>query len=288
MKLKPGVWFGCAATIVLTGCTAPYTVERVDMMDAGEDTFLAYLHAGYVELAHKEAAFYDHVDAVSFLDKAAAAAAGQTVLPWDPREWRIDSAETMATMTAERAVLLAELDSGDRAELPETAARAQTMFDCWVEEAEEGPLHNGPIAAHQDAMIAQCRDAFLTALEELLYVPPEPVVEEPQTEFTIYFSWNRSELSEFAGGFLDAVVDEAMRQGPSSITVVGHADTSGTDDFNDELSEARARETAAYLAAAGVDDSIISVEWHGETLLAVDTGDGVRNPGNRRVEIIFE
>ena len=42
------------------------------------------------------------------------------------------------------------------------------------------------------------------------------------------------------------------------------------------------------MAAAGIDPSILVVEWYGEAVPAIETGDGVRNPGNRRVEVSFE
>ena len=278
--------------LALAGCGTPSSIERVAMMDAGEDAFLAHLNAGYVDLARKEAGFYDWIDAANFRDKAEAAA-GALVLPWDPADWSIDSEETMALLAGERAALMAELDGGDRAELPEAAARAQTMFDCWVEEAEEGPEHPGPIAAHQEEQMALCREAFFTAMEELLYMMPEPVAEEtvaqePQTEFIVYFAWDRSDLSALAQGFLDGVAAEAVRQQPSNIVVAGHADTAGSAEFNIGLSERRANTVADYLAAAGVDASNLDLEWHGESMPAVDTGDEVRNPSNRRVEITFE
>ncbi len=288
MRLTPKMWAAGAMILALAGCGTPSSIERVAMMDAGEDAFLAHLHAGYVDLASKEAGFYDWVDAAAFRDKAEAVASGILVLPWDPADRGIDSEETMALLAGERAALMAELDSGDRAELPEAAARAQAMFDCWVEEAEEGPEHPGPIAAHQEEQMALCRDAFFSAMEELLYVAPEPAAEEPQTEFIVYFAWDRSDLSALAKGFLDSVAAEAVRQQPSNILVAGHADTAGSAEFNVGLSERRAKAVADYLAAAGVDASNLDLKWYGESMPAVDTGDEVRNPGNRRVEITFE
>ena len=295
MRLTPKLWAAGAMMLALAGCGTPSSIERVAMMDTGEDAFLAHLHAGYVDLARKEAGYYDWADAANFRDKAEAAVSGVLVLPWDPASWGIDSEETMALIAGERAALMAELDSGDRVELPEAAARAQTMFDCWVEEAEEGPEHPGPIAAHQVEQMALCREAFFAAMEELLYVEPEsvyvepePAAVEPQTEFIVYFAWDRSDLSALAEGFLDSVAAEALRQQPSNIVIAGHADTAGSAEFNVGLSERRARTVSGYFAAAGIDVSILDLEWYGETMPAVDTGDEVRNPNNRRVEITFE
>ncbi len=128
-------------------------------------------------------------------------------------------------------------------------------------------------------------------MEELLYVEPEPepVPEpEPQTEFVVYFAWNSPDLSDTAMGFLGEVLEEAVRQQPSSIVISGHTDTSGSNDFNLGLSRERVEAVAAYMTAAGIDPSILVLEWHGEALPVVDTGDDVRNPSNRRVEVSFE
>ena len=166
--------FAGAMALLLAGCGTPASIDRVAGMATADDPFLQHLHDGYVDLARKEAAYYDWVDASTFRDRAEMVAQGVAVEPWDPTGWRIDSAETMDLLVSERANLMAELEAGDRVERPEAAARAQTSFDCWIEEAEEGPIHPGPIASHQETEMASCRDAFYAAMEELLYVEPEP------------------------------------------------------------------------------------------------------------------
>ena len=293
MGKTSGMLFAGAAALLLAGCGTPASIDRVAGMATADDPFLQHLHAGYVDLARKEAAYYDWADASTFRARAEMVAQGVAVEPWDPTGWKIDSAETMDLLVSERANLMSELEAGDRVERPEAAARAQTSFDCWIEEAEEGPIHPGPIASHQEAEIASCRDVFYAAMEELLFVEPEPEPEpvpepEPQTEFVVYFAWNVADLSEIATGFLESVVAEAMRQQPSSIVITGHADTSGESDFNLDLSRERVEAVAAYMTAAGIDSSILVVEWYGESVPAIETGDGVRNPGNRRVEVSFE
>lgn len=293
MSKTSGMLFAGAVALLLAGCGTPASIDRVAGMATADDPFLQHLHAGYVDLARKEAAYYDRIDAAAFRDRAEMAAEGVAVEPWDPAGWRIDSAEQTELLVNERANLMAELEAGDRVERPEAAARAQTSFDCWVEEVEEGPVHPGPIASHQEAEIASCRDAFQVAMEELLYVEPEPEPESvpepaPQTEFVVYFAWNSPELSEIATGFLESVVAEAVRQQPSAIVIAGHADTSGSSDFNIGLSRERVEAVAARMTAAGIDPSLLVLEWFGEALPAVETGDGVRNQGNRRVEVTFE
>ncbi len=278
-----------AAAMALSACTSIDSIDRVAGMETGGDAFTKGLHAGYVELAHKEAGYHDRIDAGFFRDKAAAAGAGEAVPPEDPNDWSIHDEALLAELLAERPRLMDALDDDGRSGRPDPAARAQAMYDCWVEEAEEGPESDGPVAAHQVREMAACRDGYMAAMEELLYVEPVAVVEEPRpTEFVVYFGWDRSDLSPLAQGFLDDIAAEAAMQAPSSISISGYADASGSADYNDRLSRDRANAVADYLAARGVGPDAMDVVWFGENDLAVPTDDDIREPNNRRVAIVFE
>jgi outer membrane protein OmpA-like peptidoglycan-associated protein len=70
------------------------------------------------------------------------------------------------------------------------------------------------------------------------------------------------------------------------IEVNGYADTVGSHQFNQDLSERRARSVAGVLITEGrVMPERIIPQGFGETQLAVPTADGVNEPRNRRVEI---
>jgi len=278
-----------AAALALTACTTVSSIDRVAEMETSGSAFTRALHAGYVELAYKEAGFYDWVDAGFFRDKAEAAGSGEVVLPEDPNMWNVEDEAMLAELNAERPRLMAALDDGGRSERPDLAALAQTKYDCWVEEAEEGPEHFGPVAAHQPREMGKCRAEYLTAMEELLFVEEVVMMEEAMaTEFIVYFGWDVAELSPLAQSFLNDVAAEAMIQNPSKIGVSGYTDTSGSAEYNIRLSERRAENVAGYLAGQGVSSGVMDIRWFGENDLMVPTADNVREPNNRRVEITFE
>jgi outer membrane protein OmpA-like peptidoglycan-associated protein len=85
------------------------------------------------------------------------------------------------------------------------------------------------------------------------------------------------------------VVQEAAsyaQQGNATrVSVVGHADTSGSAAYNVRLSERRARAVADAMVGLGVNPGIITADWRGESQPAVATGDGVKEPLNRRATI---
>ncbi|MBX9728513.1 MAG: OmpA family protein, partial [Sphingopyxis sp.] len=66
-----------------------------------------------------------------------------------------------------------------------------------------------------------------------------------------------------------------------------HADRSGAPTYNVGLSQRRANNVQAYLAARGIPGSAIATRAFGETQNRVPTPDGVRNDQNRRVEITY-
>ena len=69
--------------------------------------------------------------------------------------------------------------------------------------------------------------------------------------------------------------------------MAGHADRSGDAAYNQRLSQRRAEAVAAELVRDGVARGNISVQAFGESRPLVPTADNVREPQNRRVEIVL-
>jgi len=74
----------------------------------------------------------------------------------------------------------------------------------------------------------------------------------------------------------------------TAIAVNGYTDTSGTADKNLALSQKRARSIADALAHEGVAAGRIAAQGFGASHLRVMTGDGKKEPRNRRVEILIK
>ena len=67
--------------------------------------------------------------------------------------------------------------------------------------------------------------------------------------------------------------------------IVGHTDTVGSPSYNQNLSECRADAAKTNLVARASPDGAISTSGRGEAELMVQTGDGVKEPQNRRATI---
>jgi outer membrane protein OmpA-like peptidoglycan-associated protein len=116
--------------------------------------------------------------------------------------------------------------------------------------------------------------------------PPPPVVAPPS--FMVFFDWDKSNLSAQALGTIKQAADAFRAKGNARITATGHTDTSGPESYNMALSLRRANAVKDALVREGVPAQAISVIGMGEKGLLVPTADGVREPQNRRVEIVIQ
>ena len=72
------------------------------------------------------------------------------------------------------------------------------------------------------------------------------------------------------------------------LTVVGHTDMAGSQEFNDRLSMRRAQSVASFLVKSGIPAQQIEVAGRGKREPLVRTADGVPNQANRRAVITVQ
>ncbi len=103
----------------------------------------------------------------------------------------------------------------------------------------------------------------------------------------ILFGFDKSDLSDNAKSSLNDLVTILNKYPDTDIEVQGHTDNSGTDSYNQNLSEKRASSVAAYLRARNIASSRITTKGFGETApkYSNDNEDGRSN--NRRVEFLI-
>jgi OmpA-OmpF porin, OOP family len=116
--------------------------------------------------------------------------------------------------------------------------------------------------------------------------PPPPAVTPPS--FMVFFDWDRSNLSQQALTTIQQAANAFKTKGNARITATGHTDTSGPEAYNMALSLRRANAVKDALVRDGVPAQAITVVGMGEKGLLVQTGDNVREPQNRRVEIVIQ
>ena len=117
---------------------------------------------------------------------------------------------------------------------------------------------------------------------------PPPPAQPTAPSFMVFFDWDRSNLSQQALATIQQAAQAFKQKGSARITATGHTDTSGPDNYNMALSLRRANAVKDALVQNGVPATAIAVVGRGEQGLLVPTPDGVREPQNRRVEIVIQ
>jgi outer membrane protein OmpA-like peptidoglycan-associated protein len=132
------------------------------------------------------------------------------------------------------------------------------------------------------------RYAFNAAPPPVPVVAPAPAAAPaPARTFLVFFDFDRADLTDRARAIIAEAATNAGRVGTTRIEIAGHADRSGTPQYNQALSERRAAAVAAELERRGIARSAMTVQAFGESRPLVPTADGVREPQNRRVEIVL-
>jgi OOP family OmpA-OmpF porin len=119
--------------------------------------------------------------------------------------------------------------------------------------------------------------------------PPAPPAPPPvqRKVFLVFFDWDRSNITPEGMQILQQAAAAYRAGGSVQIQVTGYTDRSGSPGYNQRLSERRASAVATALEGLGVPRSQMAVSGRGENDNRVPTADGVREPQNRRVEIVF-
>jgi OOP family OmpA-OmpF porin len=141
-----------------------------------------------------------------------------------------------------------------------------------MKKAEAAPMAAAPMPPAPPPPVAAVR-------------PPAPPV-VPQ-KFLVFFDFDRANLRADAQKIVAEAAEYAKKGGKAVISVTGHTDTSGSDTYNLGLSERRAKPVQSELAKLGFTANQIQVSFKGESTPLIATGDGVREPQNRRVEIVM-
>jgi len=115
---------------------------------------------------------------------------------------------------------------------------------------------------------------------------PAPAM-QPARSYLVFFDWDRATLTDRARQIVKDAADNSVHVKYTRIEVNGYTDTSGTPQYNQGLSIRRADAVKSELVKDGVPVTVITTKGFGETQPLVPTGPGVREPQNRRVEIVI-
>lgn len=151
--------------------------------------------------------------------------------------------------------------------------------------AAAGAAIGGGIGVYQDQQQAKLRERLLNAGvqverdgDNIYLIMPSDVT----------FAVNQSDIRPGFYQTLNAVAEVFDEFDRTTITVAGHADSTGPEQYNMQLSQQRALSVSNYLAAQGVAPSRLSSIGFGESRPIADNSTEAGRAANRRVEITID
>lgn len=180
------------------------------------------------------------------------------------------------TSTRTTVVLMPDEDNTVGALSISTASGMQRLDKAFSYASVNGP--NAPPSKARTLGRATVNVAYGTLLQAQ---PPKP------RTFILYFNLDLAELTEASKALLPSLFSAVRARKPGSITVFGHADATGSQERNVDLSADRAEATANLLRANDPTLKDIDVQYFGDTQPLTKSGPRVSEPRNRRVEILL-
>lgn len=258
--------------------------------------FDRFLYEGYRHQGKKEDMQHDYEDSDFYVAKSLAAARGEWVTPQEVADRDIPKF-AIAELLLAKSRLDRALLNGSSVKLPEYTARAQVMFDCWLEQQEEN------IQQHD---IDECKHEFEIAMLKLEknYMgapmracgvlqsssPSEQtedctIIEQPQAVYSLYFILDSIEMVADSKAQLLGLQADLSQNQVTKVYLTGHADRSGSSEYNEDLSLRRVKAVVEQLKGLVPNEKVIERIHFGENRPKIETPDGVRELRNRRVEV---
>ena len=119
-----------------------------------------------------------------------------------------------------------------------------------------------------------------TIFKEALSIQPKQPI-----HFLLYFRQDTT-LTPDSTKLIPNIMATIKERNANDISVVGHTDTLGSNEYNTALSRDRANSVKKLLVKQGVESSAIRTTSHGKENPLIPTADNVSEHRNRRVEVV--
>ena len=102
-------------------------------------------------------------------------------------------------------------------------------------------------------------------------------------EVDVFFDFDKSDLKPESFVELDKLV-AYLQQNAIRIEIGGHTDDQGSDEYNDRLSENRAKAVYEYLVRSGIPSERLQYKGYGKRVPVADNSSEAGRAANRRTE----
>lgn len=145
-----------------------------------------------------------------------------------------------------------------------------------------GGVAGGAVGNYMDRQEARLRQQTEGTGVEIIRQGDELILRMPDG---ITFATNQSNIQPRFQTTLDQVAATLQEYRSTAIDVYGHTDSTGSDSYNQSLSERRAQSVADYLVSRGINRVRIATRGYGESQPIADNTTEAGRAANRRVEL---
>lgn len=145
-----------------------------------------------------------------------------------------------------------------------------------------GAIGGAAIGSYMDRQEREIRERTAGTDVEVVRQGDDLILSMPSG---ITFATDSSTIEPQFRPTLDKVADVLDRYNQTYVDVYGHTDSTGSDAYNQSLSERRADAVAEYLSMQGVESARLEAVGYGETQPVADNATVEGRAQNRRVEI---
>src|SRR5262245_3428277 len=153
-----------------------------------------------------------------------------------------------------------------------------------------GGIAGGAVGAYMDKQKQDLEKALAQEIQSgqaRIDRMPNDVIRVTMTNQTA-FDTDSSSIKSGFNSTMDKLADVVVRYQKTTLTVVGHTDNVGSNDYNQKLSERRAHSVAEYLESKRVNGMRLALAGKGETQSIASNANETGRQQNRRVEIYVE
>jgi len=193
-----------------------------------------------------------------------------------------------------------ELSDLERALKKNVEAGKEEVSNVEQEVKEEVETKEEELSDLERALKKDCESAVEEEelnLQQALRKETEKAMKEEKEDFKIALDkFSQESLFEFGSAMimeenfanLDAIAEFLKENNNIAVKIEGHTDNIGSEEYNKDLSERRAKSVGNYLIEKGVDKNRVTTEGFGMSrpIASNDTEEGQEQ--NRRTEIIFK
>ncbi len=246
--------------LLLGGCTFG-SVSELKKLNPQANDFASALAAEYLAYAESEQEQGHGLSAGHFAGKGLAAAKGKDVAP--------ESAGGDAALVSARATLVALLTDDAKRVLPQPAARAQLLYDCWASQLS------------RDGAVPACAEEFQATLPELQKVVTSLVLGKEKTQM-LSFAPKSSKLGDEAMDALGDIGEYVKNLNNYTVVLEGR----GGSASSRRLLERRASAVRNVLAGLGVEAKRVQLAGgkHSKEVY-LSCSDSITDPNAMRVTV---